>query len=268
MSVTAVCHVCSAALSGTGVVCRPCVDLLLDDLRVLVGWRAHDGRLIPGLLDDLTVTASRQDRVPTLGGQPDGRADRTLDARFAVAVAVVTSPGRFDALALRREVLAVVDDVVLAVSQLGAARLHQHPRADEFVRLVSAQGGYRLRVERLVDRPDGGVRVPCPTCGRRVTIDPAVPITRCRCREWGDVAWWTQHVAPAAPTEGTLLTARDVVGWMLVRHGVTVSEQQIRQWATRGKVDRRGKDDKGRTLYDPRQILGCAMPRTSTNAAA
>jgi hypothetical protein len=264
----ALCRVCSTPLPGAGVTCRPCIDLLLDDVRVLLGWRQHDGRRITGLLDDLVITATRQDRMPRLGTHRDLCEERTLDHRFPGTAALTATPGRLDALALRRKVLAYLGRIQAGIRELGAARLQQHRHADEWVRTVSGQGGYRLLVERLVDRPGGAFRVPCPTCGRRVPMDADQDITRCRCGEWGDLVWWQRHVAPEVPDDQAAITGRDAVLWLLVRHGLEVTEQQLRQWATRGQVARCGRDEHGRTLYDAAQLLARARRSRAAAVAA
>jgi hypothetical protein len=260
------CRVCSTPVNGTAVTCRPCIDLLLDDLRVLLGWRQHDGRHVSGLLDDLVVTATRQDRMPRLGSHRDTRDERTLDQRYAATTACTPAPGRTDALSLRRDVLRVIEWIRRGVRELGVARLHQHPHADDWVRQISGQGGYRLRVERLVDRPDGAFRIPCPTCGRRVPMDPERTITRCPCGEWGDLGWWQQHVAPQVPEPGSTITGRDAVLWLVVRHDLEVTEVQIRQWATRGRIARAGRTTEGRTLYPAAALL--ALARHAAEKAA
>lgn len=257
------CRVCEAQIKGTAVTCRRCIELLLDDLRVLLGWRGHDGRIVTGLLDDLVILATRQDRMPALGTNRDTRDERTLDHRYPVAVATVPTPGRFDALALRRDVLTVIEWIRRGVREFGVARLHQHPHSDDWVNQISATNGYRLRIERMVDRPNGAFRIPCPQCGRRVPMDVDADFVRCRCGEYGTVGWWQQHVAPEVPEPGTTITARDAVLWLAVRHDIDVTEPQIRQWAARGRVTRSGKATDGRTLYPAADLLTLARPDMS-----
>ena len=100
-------------------------------------------------------------------------------------------------------------------------------------------------------RPDG-VRVPCPGCGTRVRLDLSVDTIRCGCGEWGDLAWWQQHVA--APDLDGPQDASQLVGWLLLEHRLAVTEQALRQWATRGYITRQGRDLKGRMTYDPVQV--------------
>jgi hypothetical protein len=244
------------------------VNLLLDDLRALLGWRDHAGRHVPGLLDDLVVTATRQDRIPSTGTSRDLREERTLDHLFPGTAATTALPGRLDALTLRRDVLATVNQIRRATRTLGVARLHQHPHVEEFIRTVSGENGHRVRAERIVDRPDGAFRIPCDQCGHRVPIDVDRDFITCRCGSWGDTSWWIKQVAPVIPEPGTAITGRDATAWLLVRHGIEVSEATLRQWATRGHVDRQGRDEHGRTTYDAAQILTRARRTQRTQVAA
>jgi DNA-binding transcriptional MerR regulator len=38
-----------------------------------------------------------------------------------------------------------------------------------------------------------------------------------------------------------------------------VREERLRQWASRGHIGRHGKDERGRTLYDPDEVRARAL---------
>lgn len=253
---SAACSVCTSPVNS-GLACQACVDRLFDDLRLILGWTTHDGRRIPGLLVDLLVTGTNQDVMPKMG------ADIPMQTqREPLAVSATPSPGRLDALALHARLQRETRYVLDGIREFGRGRLAQHPGIEHMIRTLSEENGLVIQAERLVDRPDGAFRIPCPTCARRVPIDPTQDIIRCRCGEWGTLDWWKAHVAPEIPDAETI-NARDGVLWLLVRHGINLGpsgESRIRQWAVRypSRLRRQGKDQQGRTLYSPGQLLDLA----------
>jgi phage terminase Nu1 subunit (DNA packaging protein) len=44
-----------------------------------------------------------------------------------------------------------------------------------------------------------------------------------------------------------------------------VQPATIRQWAARGLIRRAGRDQRGRTLYDPAEVAACAARRDTPN---
>lgn len=50
-----------------------------------------------------------------------------------------------------------------------------------------------------------------------------------------------------------LLDARSIALY-LTAHGTRLATGTIRQWASTGQVERRGKDPRGRTLYDLAEV--------------
>lgn len=89
-----------------------------------------------------------------------------------------------------------------------------------------------------VHRP-AGVRVRCPACESWVRLRDDDTITRCTgtladgspCTEWGTVEHWRTLVAADA---GRPMTAPDLVDWLWRTQRYRVSEDTIRQWASRG----------------------------------
>ena len=125
--------------------------------------------------------------------------------------------------------------------------------ADDIARLASDVQGIALpeRKER--------VRVgKCPVtvardgeqaeCGETVWAYPERDFIKCRgCGTEDTVAWWRSKMLGSRPG---LVTARDLVDYLFVDHRILVEPATVRVWVHRGKVERSGKDDKGRWLYD------------------
>lgn len=100
-----------------------------------------------------------------------------------------------------------------------------------------------------VEHADGTLGV----CGGRVVAFPQAGSDRDpRCQSCGTVAvvdWWISHML-GNPEAKPLVTATELIGIVAYSLHWTISHDQIRQWAARGKIERAGKDSKGRTLYD------------------
>jgi hypothetical protein len=260
--------------AADGRICHGCTGALQHDLRKLGGYTHPDGRTIPGLLDDLLVTATRAGRIPTQGG----------------AGADTPDPGRGDALALWHTITnAITGWTRTLLDQLGVpcdhdtcltgARPachrwdeHQHAttdpvgwltyRAHTIRRLEWADtmltdlDQYVADAEKLIDRPAGAFRIPCPTCQRRVPIDPDDDLIYCRCGEYGTVTWWVERVAPPMPDTLTLV---QIPPWLAGR-GYVVTYEQVRHWADRGRmtaiVDALHRGDS--RLYRPSAVLAIA----------
>ena len=95
-------------------------------------------------------------------------------------------------------------------------------------------------------------------CGGRVVAWPMAGKDRDpRCQSCGTEAvvdWWMSHML-GNPAAKTLVTATELIGIIAYRLHWTVSHEMIRQWASRGKIKRAGKDSKGRTLYDHAAVV-------------
>lgn len=76
---------------------------------------------------------------------------------------------------------------------------------------------------------------------------------RCRrCATEADVDWWQERIMPELATK---VTASDLIGVIAFELHWTVTHDQIRQWKSRGKIEAAGRDIKGRTLYDHRDVI-------------
>ena len=90
-------------------------------------------------------------------------------------------------------------------------------------------------------------------CGTKVRAYADRALIKCHgCGTEDTVAWWMSQIAP----EGAdLATADSVIACVAARTLSTISHDQLRQWATRGHIQRHGKDTKGRTLYSTAAVL-------------
>lgn len=89
--------------------------------------------------------------------------------------------------------------------------------------------------------------IKCPDCGTEDTL-----------------AWWMSQIAP----EGSDLAVADtVIACVTSRTFRPLTHEQLRQWATRGFVQRHGKDLKGRTLYSTAAVLNYAQDQTKEEVA-
>lgn len=79
------------------------------------------------------------------------------------------------------------------------------------------------------------------------------PLPRCRrCQTEAEVEWWQERIMPEV---AAAVTASDLIGVIAFELQWPVTHDQIRQWKSRGKIEAVGKDDKGRTLYDHRDVI-------------
>jgi hypothetical protein len=118
-------------------------------------------------------------------------------------------------------------------------------------------------VEVLTGVGDAGVeRRPC---GGRVRAYPNRQFIRCPdCGTEDTLGWWMTQVIP----QGTDLAHADaVITFVVSRTFRPLSHQQLRQWATRGIVQRHGRDPKGRTLYSSRAVMDYVTNGTKETAA-
>jgi hypothetical protein len=79
--------------------------------------------------------------------------------------------------------------------------------------------------------------VTCPKCGREDTLD-----------------WWISHIL-GNPEAKPLVTTDELISIVARELNRVLTHDQIRQWATRAKIPRSGRDDKGRVLYDHRIVI-------------
>jgi hypothetical protein len=125
---------------------------------------------------------------------------------------------------------------------------------EDFARDLRGCRGHLEDVLRDGERPETGA--PCPECGRalvKVYGDQAKD-DRWTCPGRNCRAWYTDHDYRARVTDdyranADKLTAPDIEAQYRVPAGT------LRQWASRGHVRKRGRDDSGRMLYDVRDTL-------------
>lgn len=104
---------------------------------------------------------------------------------------------------------------------------------------------------------------PCLTCGRNLTLRYGARVAddRWECTtRWCEVTDYTVSqyrawVEDDARRNATALTADEMVlRFPIDADGKPLKPQRIRVWGSRGQVDKRGTNDKGRTLYDVAQV--------------
>jgi len=86
-------------------------------------------------------------------------------------------------------------------------------------------------------------------------------VAKCqRCEHQDTVNWWESQIVPDLEAED-LLTAAQLVVFVHQKTRQVITEDAIRQWATRGFIRRHGRDQ-NRTLYDPNAVLAWVRTRT------
>ena len=118
--------------------------------------------------------------------------------------------------------------------------------------------------KRLAFRSSSGapITVACPGCGTRVRLDPDAEWIECVCGEGGVLMWWQRRLAP----DLDLMNAADTVTHILLSQRHRLTEVQLRQWVKRGYVTTRGRDDAGRSLYDPIEVAAVVIQRRARTA--
>lgn len=146
-----------------------------------------------------------------------------------------------------------------------AGRLIEHEAFDDLLDEVATCASQVQRIARPTRR-DWLVIGTCPcvndetgkVCGGNVRAWPDAEQERDpKCVECGTeavVAWWMSHMIDD-PASRPLVNAGELIGVIAYQLHWTVTHDQVRQWATRGKIERAGRDGKGRTLYDHRAVI-------------
>ena len=107
--------------------------------------------------------------------------------------------------------------------------------------------GDRMDLGALSD-PDARVRfIVCPVCGHEDTLD-----------------WWLSRIMPE---DADVAPAESVIAFVSLRTTQAVTHDQLRQWATRGFVQRHGRDEKGRTMYRASAVLAWVRDQVKEDAA-
>lgn len=155
--------------------------------------------------------------------------------------------------------------------------LSANPVAAPWWPVTVRQARDTARARAYPTAPDGVLLGHCPEppdetdipCGGPVRYAPSdynghATATCPRCGTTRTVAEWEQVMLGGddANLEGALYTTGQLVRCIAVRHGRVIPESTIRKWAERGRIAPQGRDHRGRTLYDPLQVL-----RVVTDAA-
>lgn len=123
----------------------------------------------------------------------------------------------------------------------GKVLRHAKPRGRDFMIL----GECPIEIEH----PDGSLH----SCGGTVIAYPQAGSDRDpRCAHCGTEAvvdWWMSHMLDD-PDSKPLVTASELISIIAFRLRWTVTHETVRKWASLGRIERAGKDSKGRTLYD------------------
>lgn len=108
------------------------------------------------------------------------------------------------------------------------------------------------------------VTVQCPSCPKRVEFDPDAEWIACSCGEGGVPSWWVDQIAPKV--DGPMC-APSLLTWLLENHRVRdLTETTLRKWVQRGTIVTAGRDDMGRTLYDPISVAAVVVARRARTA--
>jgi hypothetical protein len=224
---------------------------------IAADWAAslHGRRVTPGTG---YVRGTKEPPPPVALSTLDDRAE--CCARLAGwALVVIDEPDlhpKLDAL----------DAVMLArFVDTHAGWFAEHPAGLDVAREL---GDSARKIERLArpERRDYVVIGECPRtvasaegeqvmCGRLVRAYPEKNIIKCPgCGHEDTLAWWESVIVPNL-AEKALLTVGELVMYLHREAGQQVTEDQIRQWASRGRIRRHGRDGRGRTLYDRVAVL-------------
>lgn len=154
--------------------------------------------------------------------------------------------------------------------------LSRHPAATEAAEEIQTASRH-VRAVAIPVRRDWLAIGDCPVevvhpddqrhpCGGRVRAYPDRQFIRCPdCGTEDTLAWWMTQVIP----QGSDLAHADaVITFVVSRTFRPLSHQQLRQWATRGLVQRHGRDPKGRTLYSSRAVMDYVTNGTKETSAA
>jgi transposase-like protein len=131
-----------------------------------------------------------------------------------------------------------------------------HDAAFDFAEMATALTDCVRHLEDVLrdgEREQTGA--PCPACGRARLVkvfglaekDDRWSCPRCAQR-------WTDHDY-RAKVEGTYMHVAPELTASQIRATYRVPETTVRKWAERGKVHKRGRDSRGRALYDVADVI-------------
>lgn len=263
---------------GTDEVCAACIGAIREDLRLIVGLseRLLDEALHRGVTSEAASLAGPSIDTPA-GIEAWGNRRMSMilgriphieqDERHPLWVT-----GSWETIAREHLEQPVPDEqritIAAAAGYLGR-QLHVlahdpgYP-TDEMARELRICRGHLEDVLRDGEQVETGVK--CPPCGRARLVKSygaSVEEDRWSCPRCGQ--WWTdaeyrEKVTGVYVGVAPALTDRDM------ETRTRVPAATVRQWATRGKVRRRGRSDDGRVLYDVGDVLACRDADASASA--
>lgn len=253
--------------------CAHCVDRTRRQLADIPRLHAR----LPGLLIENRIPATGRDpiRGSSEHAMPGGDALTMLAAGNTGTVTASARGNRDHAVDNHRDdppsVLAILDSWVrdwcdtfrhhnpphTTVEHAGGYLLthlawaaREHPAFDEFAYDIRDLHGRLMNVTGLADRPETAP-VSCFDCGGRLERHYLEHVGRqddWRCRACGRIytpAAYTLAVRARLENDPDVIVTAEQLA---ARHpGLTAAT--VRQWATRGRLTRRGRDENGRTLY-------------------
>lgn len=245
--------------------CPGCLPAIATTGLQVCAWherRVRDGlRDLPGLWADLgdprTSTRPRSGSSGEPPGSPMLISDNRRAARSAIRALLVSW-----CLVLADDyALTTPPDTIRGMAHhvaVQAGRLLASEHADQLTHDVETATREAWRLARPGAR--GGVTVACPSCGHRVRLRPdADQDVRCpECGEHGDIRWWRAQLAPKVDEP---MCSSELLAWLAEHHRITTTEVNLRVMANRGQITRAGRDDLGRTLWDPVEVAAVLIER-------
>ena len=269
--------------------CTGCLPGLAADGLLICTHHRRAGernlRELPGLDDDLVRATVHRTQAVNIGFITDGQA----------ATGIVLNEGVMEAKAAIRETLTklvayVAHERGVAPADVTHTRtmtswllphldwLSANPASAPHWPDAVRQARGHARAKAYPVRPDGTYLGTCTTpleehdedghvtaqgpCGGPVRFTPSdysgdQTATCPRCGTTKTVGEWETELAGELDN-GTLYTVDQLVRSIAVRQGKVVPASTIRRWALEERITRHGKDERGRTLYDPAEVLRVA----------
>lgn len=245
--------------------CNSCHHGLSAELESLTGhWRTdRDGQALPGLAEELDVTAGRQDHI---GGQPLGIVTHTADHELPINLAAVRVHHALRNCLVtwvrdlweRNQIPGSLLDCADTVPEL-AAWLLRHPTwiaGHDAANKLHADITRHIRAaDRAIDRPPDRVFCgPCNTpnddgypCQADLYAKPNADTVTCRdCGAQHDVEARRDWLLQAAhDCTGTSTEVANFVTWL----GVRCTTAMIRNYVDRGRLMPHGTNYRGHPLY-------------------
>jgi hypothetical protein len=111
-----------------------------------------------------------------------------------------------------------------------------------------------------------GNSVPCGTPLRAYPDeDETHRFVKCHgCGTEDTIEWWMSQIVPEAADH---THAKAIIACVAMRTGTLVTDTLLWKWASRGFIQRHGKDLKGRTLYSSAAVLAYVQHQIKEEAA-